>query len=148
MIPESRTRRKHGVAFTLAQARKCLYPYPVYEAHFADNTVGRLSFWSPRNKPIDFDAGRAISEIIFGKAAINGFVERDVPGQPWLRVRDPRFSGEVIETVKRPASKARLQRMALVAACEEAVAVMCQVGLPYSVQMAGEKARKALNLAA
>ena len=148
MIPESKTRRKHGVAFTLAQARKCLYPYPVYEAHFADNTVGRLSFWSPRNKPIDFDAGRAISEIIFGKPAVNGFVERDVPGQPWLRVRDPRFSGEAVQPAKPRISKAKLQKIALVAACEEAVAVMCNVGLPYSVQMAGEKARKALDLAA
>ena len=148
MIPESKTRRKHGVAFTMAQPRKCLYPYPVYEAHFADNTVSRLSFWSPRSKPIDFEAGRRICEIIFGKPTVNGFVERDDPAEPWYRNQDPLFSGEAVETAKPRVSKAKLQKMALIAACEEAVAVMCQVDLPYSVQMAGEKARKALDLAA
>ena len=129
-------------------ANKCVYPYPVYEAHFEDNTVLRMNFWTKAGQPFDFATGRAHCEIAMLSPAVDGFIEHDVPGQPWLRVRDPRFSGEVIETAKRPASKARLQRMALVAACEEAVAVMCQVGLPYSVQMAGEKARKALNLAA
>lgn len=148
MIPESKTRRKHGVAFTMAQARKCLYPYPVYEAHFEDRTVARMSFWTPAKGPIDHAAGRRACEAYKLAPAVDGFTEHDDPGKPWVRVRDPHFSGAAIETVKPRISKAKLQKVALIAACEEAVAVMCQVGLPYSVQMAGEKARKALNIAA
>ena len=120
MLPESKTRRKHGVAFTMAQAKKCLYPYPVYEAHFADNTVSRLSFWSPRNKPIDFDAGRRICEIIFQRPPVDGFVEHDNPGEPWLRVRDPHFSGETISTTKPRINGVKLKKAAL-AVAEQAI---------------------------
>ena len=127
---------------------KCIYPYPVYEAHFGDNTVLRMSFWSKAGQPFDFVTGRAHCEIAMLAPAVDGFIEHDDPSKPWLRVRDPHFSGEAVQTVRPRISKAKLQKMALVAACEEAVAVMCQTGLPYSVQMAGEKARAALNLAA
>ena len=65
MIPESKTRRKHGVAFTMAQARKALYPYPVFEARFADNTVVRMSFWTKAGN-ILFSAVKSRSIARFG----------------------------------------------------------------------------------
>ena len=100
MLPESKTRRKHGVAFTMAQVRKALYPYPVYEAHFADNTVARMSFWTKAGKPFDFASGRRCCELHRGMAAIAGFVEHDDPGKPWVRVADPYFTGEAVEPEK------------------------------------------------
>ena len=140
MITESKTRRKQGVAFTMAQARKCLYPYPVYEAHFADNTVARLSFWTTRGKAIDFDGGRRICEIIFGKPAVNGFVEHDDPAEPWYRKQDPEFSGEAIDTAKPRVNGAKLKKAAL-----RIVEQSANGGItPKAVQ----DLREALNLAA
>ena len=40
-------------------SNKGIWPPPVYEAHFNDGTVERLSFWSQEGKPIDFAHGRA-----------------------------------------------------------------------------------------
>ena len=148
MLPKSKTKRKYGVAFTMAEARKALHPYPVYECRFQDRTVVRMSFWTRTGKPFDFASGRRCCELHRGMTAVDGFVEHDVPGKPWVRVRDPHFSGEAVEVAKPRSSKTALQKAALMDACREAVAVMCNVNLPYSVQMAGEKARKALDLAA
>lgn len=89
---------------------RCMLPAPVYVATFDDNTVGRISFASPEgNKPYDFERGRNAAAVIFarpeGAPAINavypmrtvvdGYVEHDVAGKPWIRVRDPQFSGEM-----------------------------------------------------
>lgn len=39
-------------------------PSPVYEAHMSDGETVRMSFWSPKGKPIDMDAGRRTVESI------------------------------------------------------------------------------------
>jgi len=44
-----------------------IYPCPVYEAHFADGTVGRCSFYSPVGKPIDFEHGRRVAAILWAR---------------------------------------------------------------------------------
>ncbi len=100
MLQESKTRRKYGVAFTMAQARKCTYPYPVYESRFPDGSVVRMSFWTKAGKPFDFASGRRSCELHKGMTAIAGFVEHDDLGKPWVRVADPYFSGEVVEPVR------------------------------------------------
>ena len=113
MLQESRTRRKHGVAFTMAQARKALHPFPVYEAHFADNTVLRMSFWTKAGQPFDFVTGRAHCEIAMLAPAVDGFIEHDDSSKPWVRVRDPRFSGEAIEAIKPRTNGVKLKKAAL-----------------------------------
>lgn len=65
-----------------------LYPYPVYEAHFADNTVARISFWQQAGSPWDFARGRNMLARIYGKPVAGGFVEYDNPADNWLRVPD------------------------------------------------------------
>lgn len=91
---------------SLAQIRKCVYPFPVYEAHFADNTVSRLSVWQPLGKPWDFDRARNCLASICRKPIVDGYLEHDVAHKPWVRVQDPVFSGEVVETRKRgPSAK-------------------------------------------
>ena len=100
MLQESRTRRKHGVAFTMAQARKALHPYPTYESRFADGTVVRMSFWTRAGKPFDFASGRRSCELHRGMMAIAGFVEHDDPGKPWVRVADPYFTSGAVEPEK------------------------------------------------
>ena len=140
MLQESKTRRKHGVAFTMAQARKCLYPYPVYEAYFEDRTVARMSFWTPAKGPIDHAAGRRACEAHKGAPAVDGFVEHDDPGKPWMRVRDPHFSGEAVETAKPRINGAKLKRAALVLVEQSANGGIT----PKAVQ----DLREALNLAA
>ena len=92
---------------------KCVYPYPVYEAHFADGTVARMSFWTPINKPFDFTLGAAHCELYRLAPAIDGYIEHDVPGQPWIRVRDPHFSGEAVEAIKPRINGAKLKKAAL-----------------------------------
>lgn len=92
---------------------KCMYPYPVYEAHFADNTVLRMSFWTKAGQPFDFVTGRTHCEIATLAPAVDGFIEHDMPGRPWLRVRDPRFSGEAVETVKPRINGTKLKKAAL-----------------------------------
>lgn len=39
---------------------KALYPIPVYEAHFADGTVRRMSFYQEAGKPWDFERGAQV----------------------------------------------------------------------------------------
>lgn len=50
-------------AFTLNSLKKGIYPWPVYEAHFSDGTVSRMSFWCRADKPIDFAHGRRLSDL-------------------------------------------------------------------------------------
>ena len=140
MIPESKTRRKHGVAFTMGQARKALHPYPVYEAHFADNTVLRMTFWTKAGQSFDFVTGRAHCEIAMLSPAVDGFVEHDDPGKPWVRVRDPHFSGVVVETVKPRINGTKLKKAAL--------AVVEQSANGGITPKAVQDLREALNLAA
>jgi hypothetical protein len=45
-------------------SKKGIWPPPVYEAHFSDGAIERLSFWSPDGKPIDFAHGRAVAEAL------------------------------------------------------------------------------------
>ena len=113
MLPESRTRRKYGVAFTLAQVRKALYPYPVYQAEFSEGSVLRMSFWTKAGKPFDFASGRRSCELHKGMTASAGFVEHDDPSKPWVRVADPHFTGEAGETVKPRINGVKLKKAAL-----------------------------------
>jgi len=122
-----------------------MYPYPVYEAHFADNTVLRLSFWTPINKPLDFAAGRAHCEIAMFAEAVDGFVEHDDPAKPWLRIRDPHFSGEAVEAVKPRINGAKLKKAAL-AVVERAI--INGQGMPMVPGKVLQSLREALNLAA
>ena len=86
--------------FTLAEVRKGMWPGPVYEGHFDDGTVGRMSFWSKTGKPFDFGRGRRVVGLCTphrGKQMVAGYVERDVPGEPWMRVPDPFFTNGAVE---------------------------------------------------
>ena len=80
----------------MARNGKCVYPYPVYEGHFADGSVVRMSFWTPINKPIDFTIGQIHCELYKLAPVIDGFVERTDPDSPYDRIRDPHFSGEAV----------------------------------------------------
>ena len=124
---------------------KCVYPYPVYEAHFADGTVERMSFWTKAGQPFDFVTGRAHCEIATLAPAVDGFIEHDVPGQPWLRVRDPHFSGEPVEVVKPRINGAKLKKAAL--AVVEQTIINGQ-DMPVIPPEALRDLREALNLAA
>ena len=119
---------------------KCVYPYPVYEGHFADGSVVRMSFWTPINKPFDFTIGQIHCELYKLTPVIDGFVEYDEPGKPWLRVRDPHFSGEPVETVKPRVNGAKLKKAALALVEQSANGGIT----PRAVQ----DLREALNLAA
>ena len=119
---------------------KCVYPYPVYEAHFADNTVARMSFWTPINRPLDFTRGCAHCELYRLAPAIDGFIEVDDPVNGWSRTRDPHFSGEATETAKPRVNGAKLKKAAL-----RIVEQSANGGItPKAVQYL----REALNLAA
>lgn len=65
-----------------------LYPYPAYEAHFFDDTVGRVTFWQETGKPWDVLRARRLAESIYGKTVHFGFIEYDNPDQPWFRALD------------------------------------------------------------
>lgn len=43
-----------------SQLRKCVYPYPVYEAHFTDGSCQRMTVWQPLGKPWDFPRFRRL----------------------------------------------------------------------------------------
>ena len=51
-------------AFTLAEARKGMWPGPVYEAHFGNGRVIRMSFWSRDGKLYDFARGRKVCGLV------------------------------------------------------------------------------------
>ena len=123
---------------------KCMYPYPVYEAHFADNTVLRMSFWTKAGQPFEFATGRAHCEIAMLAPAVDGFIEHDDPSKPWLRVRDPRFSGEAVEVAKPRVNGAKLKKAAL-AVVERAI--INGQDMPTIPAKALQDLRQALNLA-
>ena len=80
--------------FTLAQARKGMWPGPVYEGHFADGTIGRMSFWSKARKPLDFDRGRCVvtkCHLWCDKVLVDGWVEPPDAA----RIQDPFFNGGI-----------------------------------------------------
>lgn len=89
---------KYTKPMTLAAIRKCVYPYPVYEAHVRDGSrtmVYRMSFWTPGGKPIDPAQGRIMFEGAYARPGelIDGFVEHDAAGLPLMRRQDPFFNG-------------------------------------------------------
>jgi hypothetical protein len=45
-------------------SKKGIWPPPVYEAHFSDGAIERISFWSPEGKPIVFAHGRTVIEAL------------------------------------------------------------------------------------
>ena len=102
------------VAFTLAEVRKGMMPGPIYEAHFADGSIGRMSFWSKVGKPFDFERGRRVLSMCYEKPIIAGYVERDAAGEPWIRMPDPFFTnGAVEQETRRKRVTARQLRTAL-----------------------------------
>ena len=88
---------------SMAQIRKCVYPHPVYEAHFSDGTVARMSFWSAAGKPWDFNRGWRVLATAYRKQIVAGYVEQnpDDLREPWVRIADPFFTGEAIAPQKR-----------------------------------------------
>ena len=46
--------------------RKALYPWPVYQAEFADGTIGRMTVWQQAGKPWDFERGRKLCGPYYG----------------------------------------------------------------------------------
>ncbi len=126
---------------------KCMYPYPVYEGHFADGSVVRMSFWTPINKPIDFMVGQIHCELYKLAPVIDGFVERTDPGSPWQRVRDPHFSGETVyaDPAKPRINGAKLKKAAL-AVVERAI--INGHDMPVIPPEALRDLREALNIAA
>ena len=124
----------------MARNSKCVYPYPVYEAHFADNTVARMSLWTLINKPLNFIGGCASCELYKLAPAIDGFIEIDDPVNGFKRIRDPHFSGEAVEVAKPRVNGAKLKKAAL-----RIVEQSANGGItPKAVQ----DLREALNLAA
>lgn len=102
------TGRKY--AHTLAEVRKGMWPGPVYEAHFGDGTIGRMSFWSRDGRPFDFNRGRLVCSKVttaHGKTITDGFVEHNGD-----RLRDPMFTdGEAgVNGSSLPASPAPAKR--------------------------------------
>ncbi len=86
---------------SMTQIRKCVYPHPVYEAHFSDGTVARMSFWSQADKPWDFHRGWRVLATAYRKPIVAGYVEHDDPAKPWVRIPDPLFTGEAMAPQKR-----------------------------------------------
>jgi hypothetical protein len=103
----------------MAKIRKCVYPYPTYEAHYMDGTYARMSVWQPKDKPWDFERFRRVLQqpmpggchVFMGPPApiVDGYLEHislatpkpGVPYRPSLRMRDPLFSGAEVVTPKR-----------------------------------------------
>lgn len=103
--------RRHNTTRMLPRqlAVKGMWPAPVYEGHFSDNTVLRMSFWTEARKPYDLARARRLfapgvplrictghwlPAHLEGKRLVMGYLEHDVPDQPWIRFADPFFTGE------------------------------------------------------
>lgn len=95
--------------------KKALWPNPVYEAHFSDGTVQRMSFYQTRGKPWDYGRGRRLCQSAHdlrhqnGACIVAGYVEWDETNGPWHRINDPMQEQEV--PVKRKNYKAALQSL-------------------------------------
>lgn len=114
---------KGTVAFALATARKTYggSHKPVYEAHFADNTVARFHFASIVGKPFDVKRARRIAARLYPEKVLQyGFIEQDIPGEPWLRVAD-----DTVETMKprRIPYKQLLENLVSAVASHDATAI-------------------------
>lgn len=102
-----------------AQLAKGIRPYPVYEAHFDDGEILRMSFWHKAGAPWDFDAPRTMlwkarafrgfkpslhspakPEPTPGIRITNGFIEHD-----GKRERDPKFYQPVAIATAGPVQK-------------------------------------------
>ena len=104
-----------------------MYPAPVYVATLDDGTVQRMSFWSERNRPIDFARGRALCALVGTsrvggrrwqtpaiameplRKVVAGHVEH---GGQWIL--DPLFAPEiatVVPTRKRVSAREALRRL-------------------------------------
>jgi hypothetical protein len=62
----------------IATLRRGIHPYPVYEAHFDDGSVNRISFWSPQGRALDVETGKYIATTthsVIGKVFDYGMVE-------------------------------------------------------------------------
>lgn len=77
------------------------WPAPVYEAHFDNGKVYRMTFWTPHGKPIMVDRARRLFGPFPTPGVINpnarmtmGYVEHNVPGKPYIWFGDPHFTGE------------------------------------------------------
>lgn len=66
---------------TLAQIRRGMYPQPVFEGHFPDGTVRRLTFFSEKGKPVDVGRGKRLMTQFFGQCPPRGVVEYVANGQ-------------------------------------------------------------------
>ena len=98
---------------SIARLKRCVHPSPVYECHFADGWVSRLSVWQPLGKPWQFEHFRSChTSLSRGKPIVDGYLEHDVPGEPWVRIRDPLFSGEVLAAKPRKTSNAAVRKWA------------------------------------
>ena len=128
---------------------KCVYPYPVYEGHFADGSVVRMSFWTPINKPIDFTIGQIHCELHKLAPVIDGFVERTDLDSPYDRIRDPHFSGEAAyaDPPKPRVNGAKLKKAAL-AVVNATIPSDRYCDSPMVPHKALQDLREALNLAA
>ena len=88
------------------QLSKCVYPYPVYEAHFQDGSSRRMSFWTKDGQALDFGRGRKLCQN--GVEMTHGLVihgDGEIP--------DPHFTGEVPQAEKPKRKTAKQYRDAL-----------------------------------
>jgi hypothetical protein len=51
----------------MSKAKPGIWPPPTYIATFDDNTVGRISFWSPAGKPVNAANGRRAAGAVFAR---------------------------------------------------------------------------------
>ena len=101
---------------TMAKLRKCVYPFPVYEAHYADGTYARMSVWQQEGKPWDFERFHRVLRQpmawdFIGPPApiVDGYLEHQAQtGQ--FRMQDPAFSGAEIVSMKRKPPAKRVLR--------------------------------------
>ena len=67
------------------QSIKYLYPFPVFEGHFDDGSVLRMSFYSPAGKPVDHAAG---ARLVTGVTTAQMF-QRQIGGKMPTIVNEP-----------------------------------------------------------
>ena len=78
------------------QSIKYLYPFPVFEGHFDDGSVLRMSFYSPAGKPVDSDRGAHVVTETQTSVGYGQFVRIDGRWrQPALRNERKLVSGFV-----------------------------------------------------
>jgi hypothetical protein len=111
------------------ERKRAFLPAPVYVAEFEDGTVARQSVYHEAGKPYDFDRSRSAVALLWCRSdalpapvgkpikdrIVNGWIEHDIPGQPWVRIQDPAFGSNYqgIEPAKpkRVTAKAVLREL-------------------------------------